>query len=86
MLTQTSIFFPQTVLNKQVFKGDITVDFDSQDLFKTGYPGFSSSCQFKGELKSSYDYVISAADSFDQWDPSTAAPMEEVYRAQGGLC
>ena len=25
-------------------------------------------------------------DFFDQWDPSTATPMEEVCGLQGGLC
>ena len=36
---------------------------------------------YKGGLKSSCDDVISAVDDFfDQWDPSTAMRMEEVYR------
>ena len=38
-------------------------------------------------LKSSYDDVISAVDDFfDQWDPSSATQLEEVYRLHRGLC
>ena len=38
-------------------------------------------------LKVKRAYVISAVDNFfDQWDPSTATPMEEVCELQEGLC
>ena len=38
-------------------------------------------------LKNSYDDIISTVDDFlDQWDPSIAAPIEEVCGAQGRLC
>ena len=39
-------------------------------------------------MKGTYkDVIISAVDdSFDQWVPNTATPMEEVYGRWGGLC
>ena len=38
-------------------------------------------------LKSSYDDVIFTVDNFfEQWDPSTAALMEEVSGSQRRLC
>ena len=42
---------------------------------------------YKGGLKSSYDEVISAVDDFfDQWDPRTMTPIEEVCGLQGVRC
>ena len=40
---------------------------------------------YEGGLKSSYD-LISAVDTFYQWDPSTTTPIKEVYGLQVGLC
>ena len=38
-------------------------------------------------LKCSYDNVISAVDIFfDQWDPRTSTPMEDMCGLQGWLC
>ena len=35
---------------------------------------------YKGGLKISYGDIISNVDEvFDQWDPSSATPMEEVH-------
>ena len=43
-------------------------------------------CLYKSGLKSLSAYVILAVDDFfDQWDPSIATPMEEMYKAQGKL-
>ena len=42
---------------------------------------------YKDKLKRSEAEVISALDDFsDQWDLSTATPMEEVRVLQRGLC
>ena len=44
-------------------------------------------CVYEGGLQSSYDDVISAADYFfDQWNASTAMPVEEVGGPQVRLC
>ena len=38
-------------------------------------------------LKTSYDDVISAVDDFfEQWNPSTATPIEEECVPQGAIC
>ena len=37
-------------------------------------------------MKSTYDDDILAVDDlFDQWDPSIATPMEEIYGPEGRL-
>ena len=43
--------------------------------------------EYEARLKSSYDDIISAIDDFfDQWDQSTATPIEKVSGQQEGPC
>ena len=48
---------------------------------------FKNKLIYEGELKSTYDDIISAIDTvFDQWNPGTATLIEELCRLQRGLC